>query len=75
MYSPLPRKNKLNRTTTKRKLISLRSTKNYFLSARSRMCYVTDVKITFHVVGICKFWVTFWFNWQLQRDSKIDKFD
>jgi len=35
------RKNKLNTTTPKRKLISLRSTKNYFLSARAQMCYVT----------------------------------
>jgi len=49
------RKNKLNTATTKRKLISLRSTKHYFLSARARMCYVTDVNKTFHIVDICKF--------------------
>jgi len=54
-HSPLPRKNKLNTTTTKRKLISLRSTKNYFLSTWARMCYVTDVNKTFHIVNICKF--------------------
>jgi len=34
------------RCATKRKLICLRSTKNYFLSARSQMCYVTDVNKT-----------------------------
>jgi len=45
----------LNTTTTKRKLISLRSTKNYFLSAWAQMCYITDVNKTFHVVDICKF--------------------
>ena len=36
------------------KLISFYSTKNYLLSARSRMCYVTDVNKTLHVIDICK---------------------
>ena len=54
-HSPIPRKNKLNTTKTKCKLISLRSTNNYFLGARSQMCYISDVKRTLHVVDICKF--------------------
>jgi len=43
---------------------------NYFLSARTWMCYVTDVNKTFHV-DICKFWVKFWFNQQLQRRWQV----
>ena len=39
-------KNKFNTTTEKRKLISVCSTKNYFLSAWSRMCYVSYVNKT-----------------------------
>ena len=52
--SPSLGKNKLNTTKTKCKLMSLRSTKNYFLGARSWMCYVIDVNVTLHVVDICK---------------------
>jgi len=62
-----PQEKQVKPTTKKRKLISLRSTTNYFLSARARMCYVTDVNKTFHIVDICKFWVIFLFNRQLQR--------
>jgi len=69
--SPLPRKNKLNTTTTKRKLITLRSTINYFLRAWSRMFNVNDVNKTFRAVDICEFWVTFWFNRQLQRRWQV----
>jgi len=47
-----PRKNKLKTTTAKQTLVSLCSTKNCFLSARSLMRYVTDVNKTFLAVDI-----------------------
>jgi len=43
----------------------------YFLGARSRMCYITDVNRTLHVVDVCKFWVKFWFNRQPQRRWQV----
>jgi len=52
---PVLRKNKLQMITVKWTLINVHSMKNYFLSAWTRMCHVSDVNKTFHAVDIGNF--------------------
>jgi len=54
-WYPVLRKSELQTIIVKWTLISVHSMKNYFLSAWTRMCHVSDVNKTFHAVDIGNF--------------------